>query len=136
MSRIDYRPVFQEPFVQPAQPGKSNAADKVTAAAAAQLRRTTERGHVATPRAIKRAAALLSTHSVAPGDLDGMQGKSSEDMLADLTRILSAIEAYDSEYGADDISMLARTMLEENIRRVETFLIAREADGRGDRHGA
>ena len=136
MSRIDYRPVYPEAYVQPSQQPKTEMADKVTAAAAARLRRADERSPVATARAVKRARALLATHSVAPGDLDAIAGKAPEDMLADLMRILAAFENHDAMHGADDISMLARVMLEENIRRIESFITGRERDGMGGHDAA
>ena len=136
MSRIDHSSIPSESFIKQSSSTKAAAAaPRVAAAVATQLRRTRERGPVAASDGARRTSALAAAKTIEAGDLDGFAGRSSEEMLSDLSRLLVRFEEHDSQSGEDDISVLCRTMLEENIRRLETFVLAREADGAGDYHG-
>lgn len=130
MSRIDNSAIPQETFISSGRRGEaSRAAAGVVAAAAADLRRTGEKGPVRPAGALRRASSLVAAKSVEVQDFDGLAGRSTEDIYSDLGRILGVFERNADRHGEDEIDFLCRTMLSENMRRLGTYLVGRQKDG-------
>lgn len=128
MSAIDRNTIGSERSIQPSTPNnKSNAIANVTQLAATELRKAEGRRKLSGLKRLGQAVGLRSVKAIAPTDTDGLAGMSNEDMLGDLARILTLMEAEDAQTGGDPVSQLCRTMLEENARRVALIIEAKHA---------
>ncbi len=66
----------------------------------------------------KKSKKLVAASDIAETDLQPLAGKNRDQMIADLSRILVAIQSYDDTKGEDETSQLCKMMLNEHVRRL------------------
>jgi len=67
---------------------------------------------------LKKNKRLTSTREVIEADIMPLSGKKRQQMVADITRLIDAINRDEEENGGDSVSDLCKSMLNEHLRRL------------------